>query len=158
MSNSYGLTWAISCLSALLRVMQGRTDNCKTVIQLNDEEVSLFTDLCHISRSCYRLHELSCFLSIVSLPFYFDICCFIAVTFAFLCKWPITTEFLKGIAVFFFKINICFFWTASDQKSESSSRMIIGYQCCKIRPEIERMWHHLAEISSPIDGSPSVSY
>jgi hypothetical protein len=100
MCNSYDPTWAISCLSVLLKAMQGRTDNCKTAIQLNDE-VSLFTDLYRMRRSCYRLHELSCFLYITSLPFYFDICCLIAVTFAFLCKCPITTEFLKGVAVFF---------------------------------------------------------
>jgi hypothetical protein len=83
--------------------MQGRTDNCKTAIQLNDEvEVSLFVQRpMHIRRSCYRLHELSCFLCTFSLHFYFDFCCFIAVTFAFLCQWPITTEFLKGVAVFF---------------------------------------------------------
>jgi hypothetical protein len=81
MCNSFDPTWAISCLSVLLRAMQGRTDNCKTAIQLNDEEVSLFTDLYRIRRSCYRLHELSCFFYIFSLPFYFDICCFIAATF-----------------------------------------------------------------------------
>jgi hypothetical protein len=75
--------------------MQGRTDNCKTAIQLNDEAVSLFTDLYHIRRSCYRLRELSCFLYIFSLPLYFDICCFYSGDF-----WPITTEFLKGVAVF----------------------------------------------------------
>jgi hypothetical protein len=44
------------------------------------------------------------------------------------------------------------------QESVSSSRIIIGFQCCKIRPEVKRMWRHLAEISSPIDGSSSVSY
>jgi hypothetical protein len=54
-----------------------------------------------IRRSYYRLCELSCFLYIFSLPFYFDICCFIAVTLAFLCPWPITTEFLKGSSRFF---------------------------------------------------------
>jgi hypothetical protein len=154
MCNSYGPTWAISGLSVLLRARQGRTDNCETAIQWNNEEVSLFTELYHIRRSCYRLDELSCFLYIFSLPFYFDICYFIAVTFAFLCQWPITTEFLKGIAVF--KINICLFLTANNQESVSSSRIIIGFQCCKIRPEVQRMWRHLAEISSPIDGSPSV--
>jgi hypothetical protein len=46
MCNSYDPTWAISCLSVLLRAMQGGTDNCKTAIELNDEEVSLFTDPC----------------------------------------------------------------------------------------------------------------
>jgi hypothetical protein len=47
-SERYGPTWAISCLSVLLRAMQGRTDNYKTAIQLNDEEeVSLlFRDPC----------------------------------------------------------------------------------------------------------------
>jgi hypothetical protein len=44
MCNSYGPTWAISCLFVLLKAIQGRTDNYKTAIQLNDEEVSLFTD------------------------------------------------------------------------------------------------------------------
>jgi hypothetical protein len=53
-----------------------------------------------IRRSCYRLPELCCFLYIFSLPFYFDYCCFIAVSFAFLRLWPITTGFLKGLAVF----------------------------------------------------------
>jgi hypothetical protein len=76
MCNSYDPTWAISCLSVLLRAMQGRTDNCKTAIQFNDKEVKLFTDLYRI-----RLHELSCFLYIFTLPFYFDICCFKAATF-----------------------------------------------------------------------------
>jgi hypothetical protein len=46
MCNSYGATWGISCLSVLLRAMQGRTDNCKTAIELNDEEVNLLTDPC----------------------------------------------------------------------------------------------------------------
>jgi hypothetical protein len=110
----------------------------------------------HKRRSCYRLHELSCFLYIFSLPFYFDICCFIAVTFALLCQWPTATEFLKGVVVV--SINNCFFWTANDQESVSSSRIILGFQCCKIRPEVERVWRNPAEASSPIDGSPSVSY
>jgi hypothetical protein len=96
MCNSYGPTGAISCLYVLLRAMQGRTDNCKTAIQLNDEEVSLVTDLYHTRRSCYRLHKLSCFLYIFSLPFYFDIIMlFYSGDF-----WPITTEFLKGVADF----------------------------------------------------------
>jgi hypothetical protein len=57
MCNSHDPTWAVSCLSVLLRAMQGRTDNYKTAIQLNDAEVSLLTDLYRIRRSCYRLHE-----------------------------------------------------------------------------------------------------
>jgi hypothetical protein len=67
------------------------------------------------------------------------------VTFAFLSQWPVTTEFLKGVAVF--SMNIRYFSIANDQESASSSRIIIGFQCCKIRPEMERMWRHLAEIS-----------
>jgi hypothetical protein len=48
MCNSCGPTWAINCLSVLLRAMQGRIDNCKTAIQLHDEEeISLlFRDSC----------------------------------------------------------------------------------------------------------------
>jgi hypothetical protein len=46
MRNRFGPTWADSCLSVMLRAMQGRTDNCQTAIELNDEEVNLFTDPC----------------------------------------------------------------------------------------------------------------
>jgi hypothetical protein len=74
-----------------------------------------------IRRSCYRLHELSCFLYIFSLPFYFDICCFIAVTFAFLCQWPITTEFLKGVVFLFYHLEI----------AESDLFVILVVQCYK---------------------------
>jgi hypothetical protein len=105
MCNSFDPTWAISCLSVLLRAVQGRTDNCMTVIQLNDEEVSLFTDLYRIRRSCYRLLELSCFVYIYLLPFL----CLLFYSGDF---WPITTEFFKGVAVFLklvtIAVGICF--------------------------------------------------
>jgi hypothetical protein len=58
MCNSFGPTWAISGLSVLLRAMQGRTDNCQTAIELNDEEVSFS------QTQKYGDRELSCFLYI----------------------------------------------------------------------------------------------
>jgi hypothetical protein len=79
--------------------MQDRVDNCQTAIQLNEGQFVVQRPI-HKRRSCYRLHEQSC----SSVPFrclsILIFALFIAVTFAFLCQWPETIEFLKGIAIF----------------------------------------------------------